>query len=118
MTYIRQILMITLAIGVFLGLQYQYWFGENGHRDTLALQQKIQDQQHANAEQSQMNKVLQADVNDLKNGLEAVEEHARVDLGLIKSGEVFVQMSTAPNAYANSVEPVKNDPADAIEPTQ
>lgn len=118
MTYIRQIIMIILAISVFSGLQYQYWFGENGHRDTLLLQQQIQDQQLANDRQIQANKVLSADVDDLKNGLEAVEEHARVDLGLIKSGETFVQMSTAPNAYANTVETVKNDPADAIEPTQ
>lgn len=118
MTYIRQIIMIILALSVFLGLQYQYWFGENGHRDTLALQQQIQDQQQANTEQIQANKVLHADVNDLKNGLEAVEEHARVDLGLIKSGETFVQMSTAPNVYSDTVEPIKNNPEDAIEPTQ
>ncbi|WP_290003688.1 septum formation initiator family protein [Faucicola atlantae] len=44
--------------------------------------------------------MLAADVNDLKNGLEAVEEHARVDLGLIKSGETFVQMSTAEQVYS------------------
>lgn len=118
MTYIRQIIMIILALSVFLGLQYQYWFGENGHRDSLALQQQIQDQQDANDEQVQANKVLQADVDDLKNGLEAIEEHARVDLGLIKSGETFVQMSTAPNAYSDTITPVKNNPADAVEPTQ
>lgn len=118
MTYIRQIIMIILAISVFSGLQYQYWFGESGHRDTLLLQQKIQDQQRANNQQIQANKVLSADVGDLKNGLEAVEEHARVDLGLIKSGETFVQMSTAPNAYANAVETEQTNEADAIEPTQ
>ncbi len=118
MTYIRQIIMLILALSVFLGLQYQYWFGENGHRDTLALQAQIQDQQQANADQIQANKVLYADVNDLKNGLEAVEEHARLDLGLIKSGETFVQMSTAPNAYSDAVESIKTNPEDAIEPTQ
>lgn len=118
MTYIRQLIMIILAISVLLGLQYQYWFGENGHSDTLALQQQIQDQQQANNEQIQANKVLRADVDDLKNGLEAVEEHARVDLGLIKSGETFVQMSTAPNAYSDTAEPVVSNPEDSIEPTE
>lgn len=118
MTYLRQVIMIILAISILLGLQYQYWFGENGHRDTLTLQKQIQYQQQANEDQLQANKVLHADVDDLKNGLEAAEEHARLDLGLIKSGETFVQMSTAPNAYSTTIESVKNNPADAVEPTQ
>ncbi|WP_161600307.1 septum formation initiator family protein [Moraxella macacae] len=94
MTYIRQVIMILFAIVVLLALQYQYWFGTNGHRDLTLLNKQIAEQQYVNDEQQKANKVLLADVKDLKNGLEAVEEHARVDLGLIKSGETFVQMST------------------------
>lgn len=105
MTYIRQIIMIILAISVLLGLQYQYWFGENGYHDTQTLQHTIAEQQQDNDRLIQSNKVLQADVNDLKTGLEAVEEHARVDLGLIKSGETFVQMSTAATPYEAATSP-------------
>lgn len=99
MTYIRQMLMLIFAILVLVGLQYQYWFGENGNRELQLLKKQIAEQQYINNEQLKANQVLLADVKDLKNGLEAVEEHARADLGLIKSGETFVQLSTAPNVY-------------------
>lgn len=100
MTHIRQLLMIVFAIAVLLALQWQYWFGVNGHGDVAKINQKINEQRYINSEQQKANAVLAADVNDLKNGLEAVEEHARVDLGLIKSGETFVQMSTAEQVYS------------------
>ncbi len=103
MTYIRQLLMIIFAVLVFLALQYQYWFGTNGHSDLAKLKKQVADQAYINSEQQKANDVLMADVKDLKNGLEAVEEHARSDLGLIKSGETFVQMSTASNVYATAV---------------
>lgn len=61
------------------------------------------EQQYINGEQQKANQVLLADVDDLKNGLEAVEEHARSDLGLIKSGETFVQMSTASSVYSGNI---------------
>lgn len=99
MIYIRQVMMILFAIVVLLALQYQYWFGTNGHRDLSLLNKQIAEQQYINDEQQKANKVLLADVKDLKNGLEAVEEHARADLGLIKSGETFVQMSTATTTF-------------------
>lgn len=100
MTYIRQLIMIIFAILVLLALQYQYWFGTNGHSDLAKLKKQVAEQQYINHEQQKANQVLSADVKDLKNGLEAVEEHARADLGLIKSGETFVQMSTAQEVYA------------------
>lgn len=99
MTYIRQMLMLIFAILVLVGLQYQYWFGENGNRALVQLKKQVAEQQYINHEQQKANQILLADVKDLKNGLEAVEEHARADLGLIKSGETFVQMSTAPEVY-------------------
>lgn len=100
MTYIRQLIMILFAIAVLVALQYQYWFGTNGHDDLAKLNKQVTEQKYINAEQQKANQVLMADVKDLKNGLEAVEEHARSDLGLIKSGETFVQMSTARSVYA------------------
>lgn len=102
MTYIRQFLMIIIATLVLLALQYQYWFGTNGHSELAKLKKQVAEQAYINNEQQKANQVLLADVKDLKNGLEAVEEHARSDLGLIKSGETFVQMSTAPHVYESS----------------
>ena len=60
------------------------------------------DQQQANDNQRAVNELLRTDVHDLKTGLEAVEEHARLDLGLIKPNETFVQVSTAPTTYSRN----------------
>lgn len=94
MTYIRQIFMIIFGLLVLFALQYQYWFGNNGKIALRELDKQVRTQIDTNNEQVKINQVLLADIQDLKNGLEAVEEHARVDLGLIKKGETFVQMST------------------------
>ena len=88
-------MLFTLAIVVLLGLQYQYWWGENGRFAYNELMIEVEDQQRLNDNQMAINDLLRTDVNDLKNGLEAVEEHARLDLGLIKPNETFVQVSTA-----------------------
>ena len=103
MTYLRQLFMIIFAVIVLVCLQYQYWFGTNGRGDFAALNKQISEQQSINTDQQKANEVLLADVKDLKNGLEAVEEHARSDLGLIKQGETFVQMSTASSVYSTDV---------------
>lgn len=103
MTYIRQLLMIIFVTAVFLALQYQYWFGTNGHSELAQLKKQVAEQAYINSEQQKANQILTADIKDLKNGLEAVEEHARVDLGFIKQGETFVQMSTASTVYSSDV---------------
>ena len=107
-------MLFVIAISVLMGLQYQYWLGENGRSDSELLQKQIAVQLSKNQHQEQQNKILRADVNDLKTGLEAVEEHARIDLGLIKPQETFVQLSTAPNTHTTAPLPAV-DPNDAIE---
>lgn len=114
MKYFAQFLLLIIAISVLMGLQYQYWLGENGYNDSQLLQQQIAEQRAKNQIQEQQNKILRADVKDLKTGLEAVEEHARIDLGLIKPHETFVQLSTAPNTHTSIAPPAVN-PDDAIE---
>lgn len=84
----------TIAICLIVGFQYMYWLGEGGYADHQKLMQQIQDQADINKELKERNRVLGAEVYDLKNGAEAVEEYARLDLGLIKPHETFVQMST------------------------
>lgn len=99
-------LLLGLAIVLIAGFQYLFWFGEGGYRDHQQLTQKIQQQTEINDELKERNRVLAAEVYDLKNGVEAIEEHARLDLGLIKPRETFVQMSTISTQY----KPIYIDP--------
>jgi cell division protein FtsB len=98
--------LLGLAIFLIVGFQYLYWFGDGGHYDHLKLTQKIQQQIENNEELKERNRILAAEVYDLKNGVEAIEEHARLDLGLIKPHETFVQMSTISTQY----KPIYIDP--------
>ena len=100
MKYFSQFILLALAVAVLLGLQYQYWLGENGRFEHNKLLTQTEDQQRLNDNQVAANNLLRTDVYDLKNGLEAVEEHARLDLGLIKPNETFVQVSTAPTTHS------------------
>lgn len=118
MTYIRQMLMLLFAMLILMALQYQYWFGENGNRALVQLKKEVAEQKFINDEQQKSNEILIADVKDLKNGLEAVEEHARSDLGLIKSGETFVQMSTAVESSDKNNQVSDNTPAQNLSPTE
>lgn len=102
MKYMSQLVLFAVAVVVLLGLQYQYWWGENGHFEHNDLLLQLEKQQQLNGSQISENNLLRTDVNDLKNGLEAVEEHARLDLGLIKPNETFVQVSTAPESFNGS----------------
>lgn len=100
MKYFSQFMLLALAVAVLLGLQYQYWLGENGRFESNKLLTQISEQQQSNDNQIAANDLLRTDVHDLKTGLEAVEEHARLDLGLIKPDETFVQISTAPTTHS------------------
>lgn len=101
MKYFSQFMLFLIAVSVLLGLQYQYWLGNNGRSSLERLDAEIQAQRQKNEQQVDYNKILRADVHDLKTGLEAVEEHARLDLGLIKPNETFVQLSTAPVTHTS-----------------
>lgn len=91
---------IIAALLVLVLMQYKYWYGDYGRSSLIELQEKVQEQDRMNAEQSYVNQVLLADVQDLKTGAFAIEEHARLDLGLIKPDEVFIQLSNAQVAYS------------------
>lgn len=119
MKYLAQFLLLLVAICVLAMLQYQYWFGNTGREARTALLQQIKKQEQLIDEQTAANRILAADVKDLKTGLEAVEEHARLDLGLIKPYETFVQFSTAAVPVTNpryDVLKSNNTAEDAVEP--
>ncbi len=104
---------LALAVLLLATLQYKLWWGESGYYDRQALKGLIEQQHEENGTLAERNRILSAEVYDLKNGMEAVEEHARLDLGLIKPNETFVQMSTMnAESYRESVEKQNNQSAD------
>lgn len=82
------VLLLLLAI-----LQWQLWNGRGSVRDVAQLQAKLADQKESNAKAALNNERLTSEVNDLKDGLEMVEERARAELGMVKPNEVFVQIA-------------------------
>jgi cell division protein FtsB len=93
---VRSLLGILLL--VLLALQFKMWFGEGGYRDVQRLAQRVEQQAQENEVLAQRNRELQAEVEDLRQGLEAIEERARSELGLIKENEEFYQVVPAPDS--------------------
>lgn len=75
-----------------LVLQYQLWFGNGGLLRAWQLEERVAQQRAENAKLDERNKALEAEVRDLKQGIEAIEERARTDIGMIKKGETFFQV--------------------------
>jgi cell division protein FtsB len=85
-----------LVFGVLLGLvlllQYKLWVSEDGLGELWRLQRSAEQQRRENAALTERNEILEAEVQDLKSGLDALEERARSELGMIKQGETFFQI--------------------------
>lgn len=77
---------------MLLLLQYRLWFGGGSLREVRHLQQRLESTTQEAQKLHERNRALEAEVVDLKEGLEAVEERARQDLGMIKPDEVFIQV--------------------------
>ena len=73
-------------------LQYPLWLGKGGWIRVWDYERQLQAQLQVNQKLEQRNAGLDAEVRDLKSGLDAIEERARYELGMIKEGEVFVQV--------------------------
>ncbi|MDZ4252126.1 MAG: cell division protein FtsB [Sulfuritalea sp.] len=73
-------------------LQYPLWLGKGGWLRVWDYERQLQAQREVNQALEQRNAALDAEVRDLKAGYEAIEERARYELGMIKEGEVFVQV--------------------------
>ena len=82
-----------ILVLLLLILQWQLWTGRGSVRDVAQLQDKLADQKESNAKAAIHNERLSSEVNDLKEGLEMVEERARQELGMVKPNEVFVQIT-------------------------
>ncbi|MFE8031945.1 cell division protein FtsB [Thiohalocapsa marina] len=84
---------VILTLIALLGLlQYRLWIGEGSVEELYALRAQIQDYRNEIEHLRSRNLALAAEVEDLKTGLEAIEERARSELGMIQRGEVFLQV--------------------------
>ena len=77
---------------LFLLLQYTLWISPDGLQELWRLNQSIEQQRQGNRILIERNQVLDAEVRDLKSGLDALEERARSELGMIKKDETFFQI--------------------------
>lgn len=82
------ILLLLLA-----ALQYRLWVGNGSLAQVTDLTQQIADQHAENEILLERNRVLDAEVLELKKGMETVEERARHELGMIKEGETLYQLA-------------------------
>ncbi|MBD9396078.1 MULTISPECIES: cell division protein FtsB [Pseudomonadaceae] len=82
-----------VLILVLAGLQYRLWVGEGSLAQVSELQQQIADQQGENERLLERNRILEAEVMELKKGMETVEERARHELGMVKDGETLYQLA-------------------------
>ncbi len=77
---------------LIVALQYPMWLGKGGWLKVRDFNAQVAAQHRANAELKARNEALDAEVHDLKQGVEAIEERARSELGMIRHDEVFFQL--------------------------
>ena len=100
---------LSLALIALIALlQYPLWIGKGGWLRVWDVDRQLQLQKDDNKKLEIRNAGLDAEVRDLKQGYDAIEERARYELGMIKDGEVFVQIpernneKTAPTAPSSA----------------
>jgi cell division protein FtsB len=85
--------LLTLALAALLLLiQYPLWLGKGGILRVWEMERQIEAQKQVNDKLQSRNSALDAEVRDLKQGLEAIEERARNELGMIRKDEIFFQV--------------------------
>jgi cell division protein FtsB len=85
----KALILILVILAVLL--QYRLWFGDGGIVDVWNLHHAVAEQKQENAVLTERNKALEAEVKDLKQGMDAIEERARSELGMVKKDETFFQ---------------------------
>lgn len=87
---------VVVLVGVLAWLQYRLWVGEGSLAEVQGIKAEVA-RQAAEIEQLRVrNRALLAEVQDLKQGVDALEERARTELGMVKEGETFFQLIKPP----------------------
>jgi cell division protein FtsB len=100
-----------ILVALLVLMHYPLWLGEGGW---LAVRQgihKLDTQRNLNQRLRERNEILQAEVSDLKQGREAIEERARIELGMIAPDETFIRILAGPVAE-NNRRPLDRKPHD------
>ncbi|MBD9514071.1 MULTISPECIES: cell division protein FtsB [Pseudomonadaceae] len=85
--------LFVVLILALAGLQYRLWIGDGSLAQVRDLQKQIADQQGENERLLERNRILEAEVAELKKGTETVEERARHELGMVKDKETLYQLA-------------------------
>jgi cell division protein FtsB len=80
-------------IALLVILHGQLWFGRGSVPNVSRLVRQLEEQQLKNANAARFNERLASEINDLREGLEIVEERARAELGMVKANEIYVQVA-------------------------
>jgi len=80
-------------IALLVILHAQLWFGRGSVPNVAKLQDQLATKKQSNQQATIFNERLAAEINDLQEGLEMVEERARAELGMVKANEIYVQVA-------------------------
>jgi cell division protein FtsB len=100
-------ILIALLSVLLAALQYQLWYGRGGIGDLALLHSARDAKALENRRLRERNRVLEAEIADLKSGLEAIEERARTEMGMIREDEVFYQIIEVPPIPNKKIEAAK-----------
>ncbi|SEI75059.1 cell division protein FtsB [Azotobacter beijerinckii] len=94
MSFLRSHYWLFVVLALLLGgLQYRLWVGDGSLAQVTELKQQISEQKSENERLHERNRLLDAEVQELKKGMETVEERARHELGMVKEGETLYQLA-------------------------
>jgi cell division protein FtsB len=98
-------LLVAILVTLLLVLQYRLWFSDGGLVKMWQLSDALEAQKQENARLTERNRALEAEVIDLKQGLQAIEERARTELGMVKKDETFFQVIDDPKSPPATEQP-------------
>lgn len=110
--------LIALLVLLIALLQYRLWFGDGSILEFHRLQTHIDELKQEGNKRKARNDALEAEVVDLKQGLDAIEERARQDLGMIKENETFVQIIDSKQSTPMAAEPPRPEIKSVESPPQ
>ncbi len=90
-------LIITILAVLLLAVAYRLWLSDDGLREVWRLEKAVEAQQEENQGLARRNRQLRAEVEDMEQGTEAIEERARSELGMVREDEVFYQVVEDPS---------------------
>jgi cell division protein FtsB len=90
--------LVWLLLVLFIILQYKLWVGDGSLAEVWDMYRQVEMQKEENRRLRERNQTLEAEVQDLKQGLESIEERAREELGMVKENETFYQIIEDPAA--------------------